>query len=200
MRPRYTLQSLFVLSLLALSPLSLYAEPTPSVRWLMNEPASLFDIGMMQLRDANKFWWTPAAMEELSKRNLNLILNDRGGVGSAVYSWGENLITLDLPLLGAPTEALCSTALEIYKNVVSPHRADATASSRQMAMLLLAHFFDHVNYSSTRAPKDLHENLTNVIIFSVGVSESRDPVANTIFCKNKLFDSVPTFTKYGRNR
>lgn len=197
MRRTHTLAWLL---LVVLGPALVAAEPTPSVRWLMNEPASLFDIGMMRLGDANKFWWTPVALEEPSKRHLNLVLNDRGGVGSAVYTWDENLITLDLPLLGTPSEALCSTALDIYKNVVSPHHADASASSRQMAMLLLTHFFDHVNYSSTRAPKDLHENLTNVIIFSVGISESRDPVANTIFCKNKLFDSVPTFTKYGRNR
>jgi hypothetical protein len=32
---------------------TLYSEPTPSIRLLMNEPASLFDIGIIMMREAN---------------------------------------------------------------------------------------------------------------------------------------------------
>lgn len=194
---QYTLRSLLALTLLTLSALSASAEPTPAVRWLMNEPASLFDIGMMRLREVNKLSWTPAFLAEITKRNLNLTHYERSWLGGAVYSWDDNIISIDVSLLGAPTEVLCSTALGIYKDVISPNRE----SSRELAVLFLTHFFDHINYNSARRPKDLHENLANVLIFSVGISDSRDPITNsTIFCTSKLFDSVPTFKKYGRNR
>jgi hypothetical protein len=191
----------WLLLVVILAPGLVAAEPTPGVRWLMNEPASLFDIGMMRLRDSNKSWWTPAALEEISKRNLPLTHNDRGGVGAAVYSWNENAISLDLSLLGAPTEPLCSTALDIYKNVISPTRSTASPASRELTIRFLTGVFDHVNHTGANRPKDLDANLINLIVFTVGISDSRDSVtSNTIFCSSKLFDTVPTFQKYGRNK
>lgn len=44
------------LILLLLFPILVWAEPGPATQYLMNEPASLFDIGMLRLKALTNYW------------------------------------------------------------------------------------------------------------------------------------------------
>ena len=61
---------IFILSMTA-SPVR--AEPSPAVQWLMNEPASLFDIGMIRL--------------EKKIKEYNQLVSEKAGGRVAILPW-----------------------------------------------------------------------------------------------------------------
>lgn len=185
-----------ILSILVLSVLgvisSALGEPTPSMRWLMNEPASLFDIGMMRLREFNRIVWTPELAERVSRRGLKLTPREQRSLGNAVYNFDENTISLSAVFGGVPTEAVCSEVLEMYKDTI------VLKSDPKFATLDLASFFGHINYTTARRPKDLDEQLVKLFVFTVGITDGNRPgEGNTVFCSSRLSERTPSFTKFG---
>lgn len=175
---------------------SLNAEPTPSVKWLIDEPASLFDIGMMRMRNSNKTRWIPALMNKI--KGLKLKLSDPGsvlGVGSVVYDFDENIITITVSLIGNPTEQMCANILKKYKDIIAP---PMSFGSYPRLTIALTSCFGHVNYSVARRPEDLDDNILKIIKVTVGISEKQGwAEGKTIYCSSGLFDDTPSFTKFG---
>ena len=176
------------------------AEPTPSVSWLMNEPASLFDIGMMRMRQNNHKWWIPELMEEIAGSGLKLW---KVQLESVEYSWDDNEITISVYLLGPPKENICSQVLAKYKNKVIAQTGKTFGTTpeklrkmlREWAVKEVTSHFHHVNYTTKRRPKDLDENLLKIIVFVVVLSEAENFGGDTLLCKNKLFEDTPTYVK-----
>ena len=98
---------------------NLQAELPSSIKWLMNEPASLFDIGMIQLRLQNQNQWTPALLKKIDKSDL--ALRDIG-FGNVVYNEYAHSITVGAYFVGKPDEKTCSILLEQYKDIIIPKK------------------------------------------------------------------------------
>ncbi|MEI7752546.1 MAG: hypothetical protein WCJ71_10735 [Candidatus Omnitrophota bacterium] len=171
---------------------SLKAEPISSVSSLMDEPASLFDIGMMRMRDFNKTDWIPTLMNEL--KGMNLKLQDPGA-GGVVYSFEENTITITVMLLGEPDEKTCANILKKYKDIIAP---PTLSSSSERNTLVITSCFDHINYSVGRLPKNSGDDLLKIIRVTVGIGE-KEGISNgkTLYCTSNLFEDTPSFKKYG---
>ncbi len=163
------------------------AEPSASIKWLMNEPASMFDLGMLRMRSSNKDFWTPELMEELHGEKLTL--GDLG-VGSVVYSWDENTISITAPLIGEATENKCKGALSKYKQIISPWFDESVLFGGFTATA-----FEHINYANKSRPKDLNENLGKLLVLTVGISERLG--GKSIYCSSRLGSDVPSFVKFG---
>ena len=67
------------------------AEPGPVGRWLMNEPASLFDLGMIRLNMEAKTWERPHDTFNIEMKEAY------GGIPLyfAKYDWDENRIAVE---------------------------------------------------------------------------------------------------------
>lgn len=165
---------------------SLNAEPTPSVEWLMNEPASLFDIGMMRLRDLNKTEWVPELMIEID--NLGLKLSNTGE--SVVYDFEKNILSIGVCFIGNPTEQMCADILKKYKDIIAP----PSFSSRSTLSLTIC--FNHINYSIIGHPKKLDNDILKIIEITVGISEKDQLGSKSIFCSSGLFENTPSFQKF----
>ena len=77
---------IFILSMTA-SPVR--AEPSPAVQWLMNEPASVFDIGMMRL--------------EQKLKGYNKLLSKNAGGDTMIvlwYLWKKNQLAIRIYYTG----------------------------------------------------------------------------------------------------
>jgi hypothetical protein len=94
------------------------AEPPESIKWLMNEPATLFDIGIMKMRIQNKEEWIPKLMEKIQDENLK---QDKIAPTLVHYHWGLNKIRIAAIFRGDPTEERCERVLNQYKNIISPY-------------------------------------------------------------------------------
>jgi hypothetical protein len=136
---KWTVLALMLMSIFLLT-MPVHTEPSRAVEQLMNEPASLFDIGMIRLRDVNYREWTPKLLESI--REYNLLLSNVSA-GSAVYDFDKNRIMIGVYFIGNPNEETCSTILYIYKRIVSRQLDSlrtADSSSRESIKRSIIHF------------------------------------------------------------
>jgi hypothetical protein len=85
---------------------------------LMNEPASLFDIGLMKLDTFNKETYISKTLEKLSEYGLQL----RKHISkTAIYDPEKDTISMSLSLVGKPSEKKCLDVLRIYLETVAPN-------------------------------------------------------------------------------
>jgi len=168
-----------------------FSEPSNSINWLMEEPASLFDIGILRLRDVNNKEWVPTLYENLKDPGLTLSKN----YSSVVYDLEKNRIIIEATFTGQPSEKLCAETLNKYLNIISPFRKE---KDKQTAIYLLAFYFDHINYSKSNRPKDLDKNIVDIIDINVGIQEEGTVGSNkSIFCGCGIFSDTISFIKFG---
>lgn len=194
--------------ILMLATAAVQGEPSPTVHRLMDEPASMFDIGMLRLRQENSELWVP----RLKARSAELSLLRKGEVfasESVVYNLKENRISIDVVLSGVPDEALCAKLLREYKDVISPLRI----RSPDFAAVLFAGSFDHVNYSISGAPAKWHREIVDIVRVTVGIEEKLTPPepgasaeykalrelagGRVLFCSGPLTSDEVSYTKHG---
>lgn len=70
---------------------SIRAEPGPVGQWLMGEPASLFDIGMITLSTQMLFWSRPDTAYNIKLEEAY----GRTAVYTVNYHWDENRIVVE---------------------------------------------------------------------------------------------------------
>ncbi len=160
------------------------ADPASSARWLMDKPASLFDLGMLRLRQRNKEEWTA---ELNMKTKSKGVLPEDVGVNGVVYDLDRNIITIlaafSAPYIEAVDEKFCTSILVEYKNIIARYKKDITAG------------FDHIGYSDHSRPKDLDENISKILVFTVRLSQPRVLGGKIMSCSTGMDWEKPTFQK-----
>jgi hypothetical protein len=184
---------LILLSFLGLnSGLGLFAEPTPSVRWIMNENASIFDLGMFRLELRNINDWIPKFLKEAEKLGVTLSPNMGRGV---YYDWDENTILIEVTVIGTPTEELAEELVVMYKDVIlSPMRRPG--SEFDIGLMIMKNFFDHYDHTSKSRPDDLDKNLMNIFRFQVGIHESENITSKSIYATCNYKSDFPKYEKF----
>ena len=126
--------------LILLLPSLVSSDPGPATRYLMNEPASIFDLGMLRAeRDLIN-----------TQSNMSKLIDQRYGrevyyeIGLR-YEFDNDLLVFVLNLAqSGDDKAVCSVVLDAYTE-----RVDT----------FLSKWFSHVDYQSTDQPDDLMKNL-----------------------------------------
>jgi hypothetical protein len=193
------------------------AEPSSTVRWLMNEPATMFDIGMLRLRDATVRWQSElvARLDEIGGFET-LVLKD-SSAGSAVYNFDENRITVTAMFTGTPDEQTCEAILGEYRAVMWLGERLSRAASQPVAQSnlefannLFAGVFGHVNYEVAGAPAGWQDRIVETVLVTIGIEERPSPVTGqesdlalrrlrgekTLFCTSPLTRQDVSFQKF----
>ena len=128
-----------------IAPAQLIAEPDTKVRWLMNEPASLFDLGIYQMRE-----FLDSSEEQyprLRDRPINLV---------AYYVWEENRIYVVASTVdAAPVSEVSQWCESVFYRLTA-----ITLGPQPYGMLNFSH---HGSRSGDR-PADLEEHLNSLTI------------------------------------
>lgn len=171
-------QKLILVAFLFLSILDIplcSAESASSIRWLMDQPTSLFDLGMLRLRQQNKEKWTPAL--DAKTKSIGVLLDDLGA-SSISYDQDNNIITITAsftaPFFERVDDKFCTSILNEYKKIISPYNKD------------LPKEFDHVGYVDRSRPKDLNENISRMLVLAIRISEPRVLGGKTRSCSSKM--------------
>ena len=142
---------------------ALRAEPGRVVAWLMKEPISLFDLGMLQL-------------------NLDLkmeILRDKKEGGNsdinAEYKWDDNRIEIAVVLYDYynPYIKYTGDPKEVCKDIIGALRQhgqidpDSGHYSEAIRNSSYSDYFSHYGYVSKNAPDNYRGRLDKIIEFSV---------------------------------
>ena len=137
------------------------AEPVPSVNYLMNEPASMFDIGLMRLKTA-----------------FNNHVGDWkiGGIEPklyAYYDWNKNRIFINVSYgFYNETPKYLTTQVEnmilLFKKTLFG-LDDIGMPDPQVGSSTLYRYFDHDSYQSQNRPKNLGIELDSITEIGVAV-------------------------------
>jgi hypothetical protein len=182
----------------------------------MDEPASLFDIGILRLREQSAQRWEPKIIPFLPRYNLEM---QRLGQGSVVYNIDSNLITISLVLYGNPEEAACKEILTQYRNIIANQYDDLEAIDkdtwnrmRGFSKTLFVSNFDYVNYSTGILSENWKEELVKIVLITVGIGEKNknDRIkgnqeyqeyelmdGRSIFCSSPLFSDDVSYERIG---
>ncbi len=160
-----------------------HTEPTPAVRHLMNEPATLFDLGMLRLQQ--KF--------------RKIALDDFDLVFAVVsYDWDTNRIKITA---FASTEKIKTVegrkqgCRKVLKEIKQDLGIDLETGRPKGPNSFVSNLFSHVDYSRRGWPSDLVDELDNMVELTARVFGQTGTGA---LCRSTLLGTEILFTKQAK--
>lgn len=147
---------------------SVQAEPDSKVRWLMNQPVSMFDWTIFQLSARlEEMFAENESVEKLSEKNVRL------DIAFARYNWVENRIYIQITAIDAPaTPEACEFVVKTSRSILLDDYGFGSESRLERA----TNFFDEQirhegGYMQEEQPDDLAQALASISIVRASVGE-----------------------------
>ncbi len=162
------------------------AEPGPVVNWLMNEPASVFDIGMLRLEIGIRWWYERQEITKISKRRP-------GGIAFwPSYSFLDNRITMFARRIGedmdtSERKSVCRELIDFMSReaLVDPKTGQLFGGSKASSF---SQYFQHSDYVNTSEPSNLQPRLDRIFVLKAFVvSEPQQTICRRALMSNKVY-------------
>ena len=152
----------FVLLMVFAASSSAFAEPSPTVRYLMNEPVTMLEWGLYNLG-----------------KRVQGFRNFEGFdlfTSSAMYNWETNRIVLILSIIPRSASLKKIPAMEICKQATQDIRLRflSRGDDRTRALFGISRFFEHEGFKSTKEPKNFMEEIENITNIRIHVVKEPD--------------------------
>ena len=190
------------------------AEFNPAVRWLMNQPVSLWDRGMERMEKGAKR--AANDLRRLYDSELFGRLGAKNGgkltsIGSSHLNWKGNEILIQIDIPGFSFAALqsskpsghkiCNTVRQFFLSILTfgqwHHRSRRPAPSPEKAAKqahsTIAFWFSHVGYKSQSRDEGLEANLAQILFVEASVGGDLGNRYRHITCKARITEwNAPT--------
>lgn len=134
---------------------SVVAEPSPTVTWLLGEPANLLDFGMHRLNNLL------AERAERISRRAKIPETEILGV-SALYDADRNRILINAFLNAKPNEAYCEPVFAGIRDLAGVGLISSIKSFKQNSQF--SYQFGHAGgFVAKGRPEHIYENLDNIM-------------------------------------
>lgn len=150
------------------------AEPGPVGKWLMSEPLTLWDHGMMNMeRDAKQ------AAENIKK-------TDGRWIAWARYNWDNNEIEITLFVIGfngAVTHETCNdTRRSFLAALLNAYELYSEEKARELAHQAIGWWFSHKGFASKSRDEKLEEKLARIVFVAVRLREDNGGIT----CRDRI--------------
>ena len=151
------------------------AEPGPIGRWLMNEPLTLWDRGMMRA-------------QEVADRAGKQVVREVGARGFAVanYNWENNEINFSLFVFGFHgklSHDICNQTRRSFISKLAGYSIKQNAERvRKEIPELVSRWFSHIGFESKSRDKKLGEKMARIIFVGVFLNGKQ----KSIMCKERI--------------
>ena len=125
-------------------PIAVCAEPSPAIQKLMNEPASLFDLGMHNLNDHLAYAF-PAKGINVTVANYDYSRNRIRISRSETLDSGQDF-----------AKSICETYAQEIKGALGVHDGD------KLILNTIGSFFAHDGYENKKTPKNIGIEIRNI--------------------------------------
>jgi hypothetical protein len=173
----------WILTWAALWSIVVNAEPSASVKYLMNQPVSAMDFGLYRLG------------QELSS-DLGTNNGWSRVTATASYDWNRNRIVVTMLSL-APNATTAATAKKYCRTVIDLARQDAGVSPVTGTVLpdtaTVASLFLPDSFPNTDQPENISDELLSIIEIRVTVRVIDVKVKNIAQCEGKLLSADTLF-------
>ena len=161
------------------------ADPGPVVNWLMDEPASLFDVGMSRL-------------EREIERKFEIRDRQREVTSSVHYNWDRNRIYIwaNIFWLQKPKEDQMTKFKDDCKSMIGDLRQvggiNRKTGGYNVTPSVYSWSFQHFGYQTTSAPEDFQTRLDKIITLGVLVA-AMDFTEPRVQCRGPLVSNKVYF-------
>ena len=150
------------------------AEPGPVGKWLMSEPLTLWDYGMMNIeRDAKQ------AAENIKKTGGRWIAWVR-------YSWDNNEIDITLFVVdfkGTITHETCNdTRRSFLAELLNAYGLYSEEKAGELAHQAISWWFSHKGFESKSRDEKLEENLARIVFVAVRLRKDNSGIT----CRDRI--------------
>ncbi|MHC1725361.1 MAG: hypothetical protein AB9866_04995 [Syntrophobacteraceae bacterium] len=158
------------------------ADPSNNIKYLINEPVSLFEFGLYRLDSHLEGCFTGVKLPEKIMVRVT-------------YKWELNRIQVNLipgrftkgNITKQEAENYCKEIIQIAKQCLGCEK-DASGNIRpEVSELLISGFFSHKGFEKLNEPKRIEKELINIIQINGIVYDAS--------CQSNLLDSKIYFTK-----
>jgi hypothetical protein len=181
-----------------------WAEQSPEVKWLMNDPVTIFDLGMKRADEA-----LHEAVTDMIAAHEDILAGSSSHFASAQYAYGQNSIELTIGAV-LPEDAIAPTAEACQKLVndlqdrlliaesVADQRRDRLAkgpprTSEEKARSLVARWFSHQGFERTNRPAGIDDKIASLIQINAKVFLPADTEPSVV-CSMPLAGDVVSVT------
>ena len=154
-------RAILILAFLWLFPFYSWADPSPGIRWLQNEPVTLFDWGMRN-------------MEESLKKASKVVQSTLEGtlMQATNYDFTKNSITLWI-VISFPkqnyTSQDCKDALTNVHRWLLVQLGNET-DEKKKAYVIVNNWFSHEGFKSSDRPKNLEKDIAELTTFKISAN------------------------------
>jgi hypothetical protein len=183
---------IFLILLLALGSACVSnADPSPSIRYLMNEPVTLFDWGILRLYDY---------MDEYTKHYLTTH-SVRDIYSTVRYDYVHNNILISLvvtrhaPQATETPSSVKKASRDICRSITQTLRreflTDREAHVRRSSGIY--RFFGHIGFKGDQEPINAFEEIERITVISVSVYSEKDPGRLIVLSESPLMGQEIVF-------
>lgn len=130
-----------------------------ALRWLINEPVTLMDLGMMRLRDD---------LREASDMLIDLGFTARVPRVGTYFDWRQQKINAYVSIREPYTQPSERTCLEVFERVLRQMAGKSPGGGGSVGWYLES-LFSHEGFGNGSRPERMQEGLLRTIEFSVSV-------------------------------
>ena len=160
------------------------AEPGPIGKWLMAQPLTLWDIGMIRATDSAKWASDLVKSETESEIGKGPLA---GPFAGASYDWNNNEIDIYLSILdyrGEMTHEKCNELRGLFLDGLGRYiRALGEDKWRNGILSQIYKWFSHRGFKSDSRDEDLAEKMSRIIFVQV---EMRNRFKTGISCRDRI--------------
>jgi hypothetical protein len=196
---------IFFIFLLVVIPSSIcLAEPSRQIQYLMHEPLSLFDSGLLRIEQHIKWYYGKIysgeeGMSVLTREDVNIL---KGGniVGSIHYDYDKNRLEciiicgIYMPIENNQLRQLSSNIINDMKNMFG---YDKSGKRIFGGLSVLEHWFSHIAYTTKDKPENLGKELENIIeiILNIDVYDKETKTGKSLRVHSKLTEPEILFSE-----
>ena len=182
--------SLLFAVLLGLASMS-HAEPSPSVRYLMKEPVSLFDWGIVRLYEYLDEY-TTHYLKTSSVQDIYSTVSYDSSKNNIIISV---VVTRQAEQANESPDAVRSSSRKICKTVIQTLRREfLTDSDRHVRRSSgMYRFFGHIGFKGKDEPIGSFEEIEKITVINVSVYSHMDPGRLILYSESPLMGKAIVF-------
>jgi hypothetical protein len=181
-----------------------WADPSPGIKWLQNEPASLFDLGILRLEkylDNIRVFYIDPDKKAIVDDTPKIRLGSRG----VVYFFQSNKLLINIIIAAyegpASEEDKCKNSVEIIrKSILWEHglkKSGIDIYGEESTRKAMKSFFNHEGYIRNNPPNSIGDELASITYLKVSqlASDATDGGSLFVSCEMLLAGGPISITR-----
>lgn len=168
------------------------AEPTPTIQYLMNEPVSLLDLGILRLTllldEMKPLFEVNDKYKKIFKYSI---------LTGVDYDWGSNRIELEIHPIGEckSKQEAKDWCISVIKKIRFSLAIDSDSGKPLAKDGLLDSFFTHNGFAAKSEPANIKSELEKIILISIGVPYIEKEKTKYLRCESPLLGTKVFFSE-----